>query len=241
MPPDAFFEPDAPMLDAGVSRSGVIQLSEYETVAGPMRYMIADFAALPLDALDRGLYRDCVVTEVGSCVARSCSGPQPWDGAGTITVSFDGTDVLSAVPIASGHYYGDIPMLAPGIMISARTTGDVVPAFATSVVVPSGTSTALPATISVDADLIVAWDPAISATTVAFAMLPDAGLGRAGALCTVPAEAGTMTVSRSIVALVGAGATSVALAGVNTTLVAAGEYQVELRAVVGAQGGATIL
>lgn len=224
----------------GTTRSGSVSLANSESGGTSTHVLTGAFLDAPIDEVLAGNLPGCEVqARAGDCEIIRCAGASPtFFNAGTITASVAGTELLSASPGASGGYNatGTGPAFTAGQVVSFTATGGAVPAFAGSVTAPETPTVTLPAAIQSGADLVVTWPSTLAAEQAIFVLVSSGTL----LSCRVPASQGTITIASTLLTNVGPGAANIALAGVNSTRLTAGEYTIDLNATAGTAVSAVV-
>jgi hypothetical protein len=177
LPVDAYVAPpDADRRDTGTAppstRSGWVYVEDLGDGA-PQIGLSAYFSGSSTDDVRRGLWSpDCaIVGAVGACHAVRCPHvDHAGDLAGTLTVSVAGSLLMSASsPTPASAFYGGATFdsyvagadgsALSGRSVTIRASGDVVPAFETTLVAAPFLVTTLPTTVSRSHDVTVRWAP----------------------------------------------------------------------------------
>ena len=180
----------------------------------------------------------CVETAAGTCRLRTCRGRgmSTTDSAGTLTVSVNGQS-LTLSPDANGRYSGQLStVLLPGDVVQLAASGDVVPAFSTSVAVTNFTTITAPVCA-----LFVACDGVERATPPTLQWTPVTGLtvrattiwedvrGSNMALCDWPSTRGTGTIDAAVWSRIPSNEIFLLLGETNVTkTLRAGDYELNI-------------
>lgn len=218
------------------ARAGTVTL----TSQASSHSLNAGFVEASVEDVVAGRLPTCTVpASAGDCYTLVCPTQAPmFFGAGTITASVEGTQLLSADANPLGIYaaQGSGPAFTAGQTVSFAATGAAVPAFTGSVSAPEPPATTLPASIPSSADLVVTWTASIAAEDVSLLIIGTGGQ----LICRAPASQGTITVASSLLSSLGTGTAAVSLAASNSTRQTAGEYTIDLSASARTSATATI-
>ncbi len=233
-PADATTQP----LDAsGLTRSGYLVIEQDDFGGGP--YIAAFFSSLTPADLMRGLFVPgcAIIEESGSCRVITCTTGSSTDLAGTVSARAGALFLSASTTTSTGggpptwdEYFasGGGSNVPPGQIVDLAATGAAVPAFAGRLSMPPASGATLPATISRSADYVVRWG-ASTADRVWVGINLASVAATSYIECEAPGAAGSITVSRTLLAHFAAGDSVVPYAAnSNEAYTSAGSYLIRL-------------
>jgi hypothetical protein len=181
----------------------------------------------------------CATKVDGPCVVVDCKGSDaapPGVSAGTLTLTSNGTSLLTSSPKMDGSYPSSFKtgeQWDPGAALKISAEGADVPAFSVDFTAPSRPEITDPAVDSMpvlnrSADFVVKWKPTTGKVGVWVSQVPNTAELRTSTrfLCSFDAAAGTGTVPSSVVSTL---QTTAALKTVGTNLNIGGVVEQSLK------------